>query len=421
MNDLKGFVYLIVLMFILTGVTGCDGEGEITDALPDPNVVVNLGKGDTADFEVDGDTPAFSRYAWFRDDPYGSEQVGEGKLFSFALTKLNTNRIIISCKLQVLGINMSGGSLIGWNTKDERQWRIRVDQIPPIWEGTFILDSQSELDILSEFTQVTDQLLILNNDLVSLSSLSGLTTIGGNLGFYAVSGLTDLRGLQNLTSVGGDLAIYKNTALASLEGLHHITSINGNLEIHENDALIDLTGLSSLESIGGNVSIYYNGMLENLYGLNNLASINGILEIVENFGMTRLSGLSADLKVINGHLSIIENRGLLNLEDLNNITQVGGNLMIFDNDALTTLNGLRNILSIGESLYIDNNDALTSLGLDALNAVGNKEVLFQNDFLINSNSQLCTCLAEDLRDQVLSGEGIGGTVEIENNKDCSTP
>ena len=421
MNPLKGFLYLIVLMLIIIAMTGCADEGEITAASPDPNIVINLGSGDTADFEVDGNAPAFSRYKWFCDDPSGSEQVGDGKLFSFKLTELNTNRLLISCKLQVFGINTSGYPLIGWNTKDERQWRINVEQVPPIWKGAFILDSQIELDILSEFTEVTDQLLILNNALTSLESLSGLTAIGGNLGIYATSGLTDLEGLQNLKLVGGDLAIYKNTALASMDGLHNITSINGNMEIHENDALINLNGLSSLESIGGSASIYHNDLLTDLSGLGNLTSINGILEIVENAGMTCLSGLSSDLTDINGHLSIIENSGLLNLEDLNNITQVGGNLTISYNDALTTLNGLRNILSIGESLYIDNNDALTSLGLDALNSVGNTNVWFQDDFLIISNSKLCTYLAVDLKDQVLAGEGIGGIVEIDNNKDCSTP
>jgi len=62
---------------------------------------------------------------------------------------------------------------------------------------------------------------------------------------------------------------------------------------------------------------------------------------------------------------------------------------------------------------------LTSLRLDALNSVGRNNVFVKNHFVINFNSQLCTNVAEDLRDQVVAGDGIGGIVEIENNKDCT--
>jgi hypothetical protein len=39
-------------------------------------------------------------------------------------------------------------------------------------------------------------------------------------------------------------------------------------------------------------------------------------------------------------------------------------------------------------------------------------------FFIRENIELCTSLAEELRDQVLSGGGIGGEIEIRDNKTC---
>lgn len=97
MNWLQGF---FVLIHIFTGMTGCDRDGEISLAEPDPHEIIHMRKGDTVDFKVDGTAPVFSRYAWYRDDPYASKLVSKNKNFSCALTELTTNRAIISCKLQ---------------------------------------------------------------------------------------------------------------------------------------------------------------------------------------------------------------------------------------------------------------------------------------------------------------------------------
>ncbi len=62
-------------------------------------------------------------------------------------------------------------------------------------------------------------------------------------------------------------------------------------------------------------------------------------------------------------------------------------------------------------MFINDNPALTSLGLDNLDYVGSY-------FEIELNPELCTNLAEDLRDQVIAGSGIGGDITIEDNKVC---
>ncbi len=40
---------------------------------------------------------------------------------------------------------------------------------------------------------------------------------------------------------------------------------------------------------------------------------------------------------------------------------------------------------------------------------------------IKFNHELCRYLAEDLRDQVLAGDGIGGSINISPNKNCLLP
>ena len=65
---------------------------------------------------------------------------------------------------------------------------------------------------------------------------------------------------------------------------------------------------------------------------------------------------------------------------------VGGTLLILGSDSLTSLEGLENITFISE------------------------------DLTIRDNHQLCTSLAEALRDQVLDAGGIGGSIDIHDNK-----
>ena len=47
----------------------------------------------------------------------------------------------------------------------------------------------------------------------------------------------------------------------------------------------------------------------------------------------------------------------------------------------------------------------------SLNSIG-------EDLTISNNAELCTNIAEELRDQVQANEGIGGEVSIYGNKDC---
>jgi hypothetical protein len=206
----------------------------------------------------------------------------------------------------------------------------------------------------------------------------------------------------------GDYCIEDSTDMQLLKGY---TKVTGTLRINDRN-IKNLEGLKNLASVGGLV-IEHCDTLTSLYGLENITSLGGILFIWGNKLLTSLTGLE-NLTLVGGALWIEDCHALTSLTSLENLTSVGGDLYINWNNALTNLAGLENIRSVGGDLGIMNNDALKSLGMAALQNVG-------SHFLIYSNPMLCSFFAEELRDQVLSGGGIGGQIEIEGNKDCTTP
>ncbi len=119
--------------------------------------------------------------------------------------------------------------------------------------------------------------------LTTLEGLNNLAFIGGNLLIGNLWGnghnLINLSGLESLISIGANLEIQFNNQLASLSGLEGLTSIGGNLEVAHNVELMNLTGLEELDSIEGDLWISNNHSLTNLTGPNNLALIGGTLTI----------------------------------------------------------------------------------------------------------------------------------------------
>jgi hypothetical protein len=169
----------------------------------------------------------------------------------------------------------------------------------------------------------------------------------------------------------GDYTLEDQTDLNILKDY---TRITGNLYISNRCGLSDLKGLENLSSVG-RLSIGYSEELLSLDGLEGLSSITGYVTYSNT--------------VAPGEINIYGNEGLIDIKGLRNITSADG-------------------------LYVANNSSLTSLGMDALARVN-------GDFEITNNTSLCTTMAEALRDQVVAGDGIDGTVTIEGNMDCSTP
>jgi hypothetical protein len=107
----------------------------------------------------------------------------------------------------------------------------------------------------------------------------------------------------------------------------------------------------------------------------------------------------------------IEDNGLLrDLKGLENLETVES-LVIAFNDSLNNLKGLESLKYIEEHLLILENGSLGNLkSLEGLEYVGWLEII--------ANYELCTSLADALRDQILAAGGIR-YINITGNKDCS--
>lgn len=234
----------------------------------------------------------------------------------------------------------------------------------------------SNLNSLSGLTTVTGNLYIgidaaLSINITSLQGLESLRSVGGNFTLRAPELLTDIDHLDNLTSIGGDLYIYYVIKITNLNGLANLTSAGG-IDLEYNYLLTDISGLSGINTSVGNLSIIGNRVLPNLDGLNGIPSVTGSLRIQGNDVLTDIDGLSG-IGSVSQNLTVQNNSILPNLNGLSNITALGGDLRIDYNDQLTNTDGLLGITSGSSSqqIYISGNAALTNIdGLANLTTIG---------------------------------------------------
>ena len=424
MKRSRWLVFGILGLVLAVGLTGC----KITGATPDPGTIIEMKPGDKVIFKVVGpvNTPT-TKCVWTINNSATNEVVSEGKnefeLDFNADSKLSNKKNIITCALLSYKYNCVCGPIClcswQWVTPDYRKWEIRTNSnSATVITGDYILENDSDLQLLKGYTTVTGSLIIGPN-INSLEGLESLSTIGGGLSIKDNNALSSLSGLDNVTSVDGDLLI-DDIAITSLSGLGKLTSVGGDLKIGDsyyesNDSLTSLSGLGNLVSVGGDLEIRYNKALTSLNGLDNLTSVGGNLNIESNKVLTNLSGLQNVTSVV-GSLDIVWNSALTTLSGLQNITSVGGTLHIYGNAVLTSLSGLENLTSVGEGLNILDNATLSSLGLGSLRFVGSS--LFNGGFHIEDNPALCKSMAEELRNQCIL---VIGSTTISGNKECTTP
>ena len=93
-------------------------------------------------------------------------------------------------------------------------------------EGDVSLSTQAEVNSFAG-TYITGSLTISGSDIVDLTPLSTLDSLGGDLLIEVNVALKNLNGLSNLTSVGGNLLVSDNAALNIFCGLYPLLSSNG--------------------------------------------------------------------------------------------------------------------------------------------------------------------------------------------------
>jgi len=203
-----------------------------------------------------------------------------------------------------------------------------------------------------------------------------------------LAALETLQGLDALQNVVGSLVISDNEQLIALTGLGNLISIGKDLRIERNDRLDSLLGLASLENIAGSLSIQGNAEMLTAQGAEALAAVGQDLTVRANQALVQLGAWPA-LITIGGDLILADNDHLLAVADPDQhsplalaLTAIEGALTVHNNRRLASLNGLGALRRIAGDLRVQFNLALESLdpGFAALEQVGG-DVLIQGSFI----------------------------------------
>lgn len=276
----------------------------------------------------------------------------------------------------------------GQETFGEFSFTTRAIGATTIHNGAYGLRYQFQVDNLaaSNITTITGELSISSTDIVDLSPLTDLVSIG-SLKIIQTS-LTNLDGLENV-SVSGEtrnLNIWGNDQLENisaitlrnsefdsvrLEDNHVLQTISG-IRIAENGILnlskLPITSLSGLQT-ASSINFVKLDRLNNLEDISALQALTNIdnLEIRTASNLTTLNGLqnlttcgTLQLIGLTSLLSLEELSGLIScsylnlaslwslqsLEGLNGITRLD-KLSVYGMTTLTSLHGLHNLTEIG--------------------------------------------------------------------------
>lgn len=205
-----------------------------------------------------------------------------------------------------------------------------------------VLRTQSDVDTFgAEQYVIVNQSLLISSDqvdpIVSLSPLSTLCEVSGNLQFFQNNELISLAGLENLRRVGGDLLFDGNEKLESIDQLSSLQTVGQDLDIFNNMALSEISALNCLEFVGGLLSIDGNNSLSNISGFN-----------------------AARKLCVLGDLDIRNNEKLISIDGFNGLERIGGTLDISANALLECIRGFERLESV-ESLLIEQHPSLVNI------------------------------------------------------------
>ncbi len=203
----------------------------------------------------------------------------------------------------------------------------------------------TNLNGLSQLTNVQGFLIIENNSITNLAGLENITEIGHFLKLHDNKELRGIAELNSLISIGGFFMITQNPKLLAIDGMNNLTQIGGRLDVHHNDSLTIIEGMNNLVSLDSNFSIKSNPILENISGLTALHSVGGSFELIECPQLSAINGLQ-NLNLIEG-LFKIEETNISTMEGLWSLTTIGGPSMdILSNESLHSLVGLGSLSTI---------------------------------------------------------------------------
>ena len=287
--------------------------------------------------------------------------------------------------------------------------------------GALDLDALRVQD-LSMFTwvQELDYLYIFTNDVPDLTGFSGLRSVRdlglGSAGPMSIEGLgglthaeeltlTALPGVTDATVLAGAGPIA--TLFISTDGLHTLDGLNmapvgEKLTVDNTTSLESLRGIEALE-IGGQMNVYSNEDLTSLQGFDGLVETYTLL-VNSNPKLRDLTGLGA-LEVAST-LWVYDNDTLTSLSGAGSLREVD-NFAVYGNPSLESVDGLEGLRIVNGSLSITSNEVLESV--QALHGLE-----WVQDLTIVGNPNLSTAETDALLDAI-GLENIYGELDVRDN------
>lgn len=204
---------------------------------------------------------------------------------------------------------------------------------------------------------------------LSLSTQNGIENFGA-LGYAEINGNLELSGF------------IVNSNITDLSPLESIKIVRGYFDINFLNDLETLSGLG-IEHVGYSFRIRQNHSLLDLNGLENLTEVLGAFEIEQNTHLQSISGIN-NLHTIGTLLRIKNNVYLLSISGFNSLSDVD-TIMIDANWSLVEINAFSNVTVLIGDLNIHDNTSLEILtGLNNITSVN--RVYIQNTLIANLNS-----------------------------------
>jgi len=183
--------------------------------------------------------------------------------------------------------------------------------------------------------------------------------------------MTSLSGLSGLTSIGGNLYINHNPQLTGSLDLGLVTQVASHINFTSNSS-VSAIDLGSLQTTGGEVAFNNNTAVQSL-DLGTVAAIPNSLLITTNSAMTSMTGLENITSVGaagGGNLTITNNSALATPISLASLTNVGSWVNMNNNSAAPSID-LGQLVTVGRDLDVLSNTVANPIALDSLANVGN--------------------------------------------------
>ncbi len=258
--------------------------------------------------------------------------------------------------------------------------------------------------------------LTIQNGVSDISSLSGLTSVQGELLIQNTS--IETIEFDSLISLGPRLEILQNSNLKTVSFLN-LTNFFGDLSIWINSVIEEIHGFDNIEELNS-LSLNNQYFLTTIPEFNNLVRVNQGIQIIENESLVSFAGFIS--LSCAGQLHIHGNDILENIPQFNNLTRIDSNdgfgLIISVNSALVNFSGFEN-LEYSESFVISANGTGNPATIPRFNA------LKESDHIIISSMGIGEILGfenleiihGDLRIDNVGAVNITGFNKLKNVRD----